>query len=284
MTTGTTQKQVEEYVEWQCDCKVIHSKPEQTYSELGYEVTIWNVKTDKDGSWWVASGGGLPMNLYTQDKAYYFSTDEAFSFHLGLMLRLMSDELCRPENIIDGIAKGAELSDQVRRMLELASTQLSNAVEIEEIQAIGVTCRETLLVLINYIFKSEFVPAGDEELKKSDFKGRSEHSINALLSGKDNEDLRKHMKSLAFAAWDYANKITHSNTRTIQEAAICLTLCTAVASSFENLLDKYYDPLAGLKCKKCGSKKLLMAENDSNSDLLIVCERCQHGFLKEGDK
>lgn len=48
------QKMVEEYVESQCDAetKVISSKPEQKYNDLGYEVTIWNVKTDKEGAWW----------------------------------------------------------------------------------------------------------------------------------------------------------------------------------------------------------------------------------------
>jgi len=93
MSSPEVKKQVEEYVEWECrgKAKVIHSKPEQTYNELGFNVTIWNVKTDNDGSWWVAQGD-LPMNLYPQDQAYYFSTDEVFSFHLGIMLRLMNDE------------------------------------------------------------------------------------------------------------------------------------------------------------------------------------------------
>lgn len=42
MSSPEIQKQVEEYVEWQCRDRavVIHSKPEQTYNELGFEVTI----------------------------------------------------------------------------------------------------------------------------------------------------------------------------------------------------------------------------------------------------
>jgi hypothetical protein len=43
---------------------------------------------------------------------------------------------------------------------------------------------------------------------------------------------------------------------------IALNLCTTVVSAFENLLDKINDPLAGLKCKKYGSKNLFIAEND----------------------
>ena len=282
--SDVTKEEVERYVESQCNCKVIHSKPEQTYNELGYEVTIWNVKTNEDGSWWVATGGGLPMNLYSQDKAYYFATDEVFSFHLGLMLRLMNDELSKPENVIDSIAKGVEISDQVRRKLELASEKLINAVEIEEIQAVGMMCRETLLALIESIFKPEYLNEEDELPQKSNFKGRCEISIKALLLGSDNEELRKHLKNIAFGAWDFANKLTHSRTRTVQEASICLTLCIAVVASFENLVDKYHDPLSGLKCRNCGSRKLVVAENDTNSDLLIICEACNHGFLKESNE
>jgi len=115
---------IEKYVESQCNCKVIHSKPEQTYNELGFEVTIWNVKTDTDGSWWVAADGGLPMNLYPQDKAYYFSTDEVFSFHLGIMLRILSEKSSEPGNILEDIIRGAKISTEIRRKLELTAEKL----------------------------------------------------------------------------------------------------------------------------------------------------------------
>ena len=145
------QKRVEQYIETQLDCKVVSSKPEHNYNELGVEVTIWNVKTN-DGSWWVASSDSLPMNFYPQDKAYYFSTDEVFSFHFGLMLRLLNDDSRRVESIIDDIAKGVELMSQIRRKLDLTAEKLLQAVELEEIQAIGVMCRETLLTLMENIF------------------------------------------------------------------------------------------------------------------------------------
>lgn len=100
-----------------------------------------NVKTDNEGLWWVAQGD-LPMNLYPQDTAYYFSTDEVFSFHLGIMLRLMNDEANKPDQLIEFITHGAELSINLHRKLSLASEKLNEAIEIEEIQAIGVMCRE----------------------------------------------------------------------------------------------------------------------------------------------
>jgi len=198
-------KQVEEYVERQCkgNAKVINSKPEHTYNELGFNVTIWNVKTDNDGSWWVAQGD-LPMNLYPQDKPYYFSTDEVFSFHLGIMLRLIEDEVENPDDYIDYITNGVEINLTLRRKLSLASKKLSEAVEIEDIQSIGVICRETLIELINYIYNSDSFDG--EEFKKSDVKNRGELIINKYLAGSKNIELRKYIRSLLNFVWDFSKR------------------------------------------------------------------------------
>ncbi len=273
-------KSVEQYIESQCDCKVISSKPEQVIKDLGFEVTIWNVKTDKAGSWWVATSDTLPMHFYPQDQAYYFSTDEVFSFHVGLMLRLVNDERDTAKGLIDDITFGTEININVRRKLQLAAEKLLQAVEIEEIQAIGVMCRETLLTLMEYIFKPEYVGEGEEMPKKSDFKNKSRISFGIMLAGSDQTELRDSMRKLSYSAWDYSNWLTHSTSSSVQDASIALNLCTTVVSAFENLLDKSNDPLAGLKCKKCGSKNLFIAENDTNSALLIVCEKCNYGYLK----
>lgn len=275
------QKNVEQYIESQCDCKVVSSKPEQVIKDLGFEVTVWNVKTDKAGSWWVATSDTLPMHFYPQDQAYYFSTDEVFSFHIGLMLRLMNDNSDIAKGIINDITRGAEININVRRKLDLAAEKFLQAVEIEEIQAIGVMCRETLLTLMEYIFKPEYVKDGDEIPKKSDFKNKSRISFDSMLAGSEYTELRDTMRKLSYSAWDYSNWITHSTSSSIRDASIALNLCTTVVSAFENLLDKINDPLAGLKCKKCGSKNLFIAENDENSALMIVCEKCNYGYLKK---
>lgn len=284
MSNIDIKKQVEEYVEWQCkgEAKVIHSKPEQSYNELGFDITIWNVKTDNDGSWWVVQGD-LPMNLYPQDKAYYFSTDEVFSFHLGLMLRLNNDEYSKPDKFIDEISHGAEISINLKRKLYLASEKLQEAVEIEEIQTIGVMCRETLIELIDYIYEIDSFD-GEEQYKKSDVKNRGDLIIHKYLSGSENAEVRKHIRNLLNSAWDFSNTITHSSSRTIHEASICLSITTAVVSSFENLLEKYFDPIDEMECKNCGSRQLSVAKNDETDDLLIICENCNYGFVKDKER
>jgi len=247
------------------DCKVLSSKPETTISDLGHEVTIWNVKTDKEGSWWVATDGGLPMHYYPQDKPYYFTTDEIFSFHLGLMMRVMQDHETKPEHVIDFLSGEIATASVIRRMLELAAEKLNDATELEEFQSIGVICREILLKQIEIISQSDSLKLdGIEEFKKADFKKRSELILKTILLGKRNKDLRKTTKNLAFGAWDLSNTITHSKSTTKHEAGVCLTLCTSFITSMGHLLLNYFDILSDEKCRKCGSKKLEIAVNDEN--------------------
>lgn len=85
-------------------------------------------------------------------------------------------------------------------------------------------------------FEPEFLEEGQEPFKKSDVKNRGSVVINKFLPGPENAELRKHIRNLLNGAWDYSNIITHSSSRTIHEASVCLTMTTAVVSAFENLL------------------------------------------------
>lgn len=275
-----SKNEVDQYIESQMNCKVISSKPETIISDLGHEVTIWNVRTEKEGAWWVATGGGFPMHYYSQDRPYFMTTDEVFSFHLGLMMRLLYEEETRPEHVVDFISRKAGIASDIRRKLELAAEKLNAAIEIEEIQAVGVICRETLLKLVHNISNSDILIKDIEKFKVADFKSRIELITSTILHGARNKEFRKHIKDLASGAWDLSNNITHSSTRTTHEAWVCHTLCTATITSIEHLLLNYFDVLSGEQCKKCGSQRLFIAENDETDDLLIVCERCHHGHLK----
>lgn len=64
---------------------------------------MWNVKTDNDGDWWVVEGAQSPMNLYPQ-AAYYFSADEVYSFHIGIMQRMISaHDTYNPEDYVKAV-------------------------------------------------------------------------------------------------------------------------------------------------------------------------------------
>lgn len=275
-----TREDVAEYVENQSQgkCKVMSAKPEHTFNDLGVEVKVWNVKTDVDGAWWVVEGEKVPMNLYPQ-SAYYFSADEVYSFHMGLMERMYAahDEY-QPEAYVRAMTLDGEMAPVLFRKLKSIATLIDTAIEIEDFQAIGVQCREVLIELGNTIYSPDM--AGEEEQPQaSNFKKKAELFVKFYLSGSENSDYRSYFKKLTEATWDYANKLTHSQTATFYEASTCVSLTTSLVGAYENIRQKVFDPLSQYMCKGCKSKKLSIVGNESDengivSTLYLKCEEC----------
>lgn len=275
-----TYEDVAEYVEKQSQgkCKVLSAKTEHTFNDLGFEVNVWNVKTDVDGAWWVVEGERIPMNLYPQD-VYYFSADEVYSFHMGLMERMFAThEAYRPEDYVCAMTLDGEMAPVLFRRLKNIATLIDTAKEIEDFQAIGVQCREVLIELGNTIYSPEM--AGEEEQPQaSNFKKKAELFVKFYLFGSENSDYRSCFKKLTEATWDYANKVTHSQTATFYEASTCVSLTTSLVGAYENIRQKVFDPLSQYICKTCKSKKLSIVGDESNEDgivskLYLSCEEC----------
>lgn len=275
-----TFEDVKNYVEWQSQgkCTVLSAKTEQHFDDLGVDVYVWNVKTDTDGDWWVVEGDTVPMNLYSQ-SAYYFGADEVYSFHMGLMQRMSAaqDEY-NPEDFVNGVTLDAEIAPQLFRKLKSVATLIDTAKEIEDFQAIGVQCRETLIELGNHIYNPMMAGSG-EQPQASNFKRKSELFIQFYLKGSENSDYRNIIKKLTEATWDYANKITHSRSATYYEVSTCVTLCISLVGVYENILQKVFDPLSQYHCSICQSKKLSIVGDDSDEDgivqkLYLHCEEC----------
>ncbi len=275
-----TYEDVIKYVEWQSQykCKVLSAKPEQTFNDLGTDVTVWNVKTDTDGAWWVVEGDVVPMNLYSQG-AYYFGTDEVYSFHMGIMQRMSSSrEQYSPDDYIEAATLGTEIAPQLLRKLRSIATLIDTAVEIEDFQAIGVQCREILIVLGNHIYGEHMAPEGDQP-KGSDFKKKSELAIQFYLNGSENADYRSYIKKLTEATWDYANKLTHSSSATYYEASTCVSLCISLVGTYENVLQKIHDPISQKSCTVCKSHKLSVVDIETEDNgiiksIRILCAEC----------
>ena len=275
-----TFEDVKNYVEWQSQgkCTVLSAKTEQHFDDLGVDVYVWNVKTDTDGDWWVVEGDTVPMNLYSQ-SAYYFGADEVYSFHMGLMQRMSAaqDEY-NPEDFVNGVTLDAEIAPQLFRKLKSVAALIDTAKEIEDFQAIGVQCRETLIELGNHIYNPMMAGSG-EQPQASNFKRKSELFIQFYLKGSENSDYRNIIKKLTEATWDYANKITHSRSATYYEVSTCVTLCISLVGVYENILQKVFEPLSQYHCSICQSKKLSIAGDDSDEDgivqkLYLHCEEC----------
>lgn len=277
-----TYEDVSKYVEWQSqnNCKVISAKPEQDFDDLGVKVTVWNVKTDTDGAWWVVEGEGVPMNLYPQG-AYFFGTDEVYSFHMGIMQRMTaSEEQYEPDDYIQAATLNTEIAPQLLRKLRSIASLIDTATEIEDFQSIGVQSREILIELGNYIYEPHMSDDEDQP-QASNFKKKAELTVKFYLKGSDNADYRSIIKKMTEATWDYANKITHSSTTTYYEALTCVSLCLALVCTYENIIQKIHDPISQHSCSICKSKKLTIKDIVTEEDGLIKsislqCEECEN--------
>lgn len=275
-----TYEEIAEYVENQSQgkCKVLSAKPEHTFEDLGFRVNVWNVKTDVDGAWWVVEGEQIPMNLYSQ-SAYYFSVDEVYSFHMGLMQRMFAaHEEYQPEDYVRAMTLDGEIAPALFRKLKNIASLIDVAKEIEDFQAIGVQCREILIELGNTIYQPE-MSGVEEQPKASNFKKKAELFAAFYLSGSENSDYRNCIKKLTESTWDYTNKITHSQTATFYEASTCVTLTTSLVSVYENIRQKVFDTLSQYICKTCKSKNISIVDDESDengivSKLYLSCEEC----------
>lgn len=277
--TKRTFEDISEYVEYQSQykCKVLSAKPEQTFNDLGFEVNVWNVKTDTDGAWWVVEGDNIAMNLYSQG-AYYFGADEVYSFHIGIIERMNSTNEYNPEHFVKAFMLGKDIAPQLFRKLKIIADLIDSAVEIEDFQSIGVQSREVLIELGNLIYLPEMVE-GEEQPKSSDFKKKTELYVKYLLKGSENSDYRSIIKKMTEATWEYASKITHSSSATFYEASTCVTLCTSLVSIYENIKQKEEDIFANYKCEKCKSKKIKILEEEALDNgfvkkIILECEEC----------
>ena len=217
--------------------QIINIKCEETFSDLGNDVNVWNVKTKTD-SYWVVEGENAPMNLYTQN-GHYFSADEAYSFHMGITQRLTKRHNDNFKHIIDELPLDIERIKSISRKLNLASEKLSFDLEPEEFQSIGLICREALVDLSKELCERNEEMIKEKGFKTSDFKNVSSEFINLYIPGSSNADLRNYSRKITEIAWSYSSAIVHSPNKTFPDVKIALLFTSMAVSIIENLFLKY---------------------------------------------
>jgi hypothetical protein len=245
---------------------------EQIFHDLGVEINVWNVKAE-GGNWWVVEGEGAPMNLYTQD-AFYFSADEAYSFHMGITQRLQARYHKEFKHVIDELPLDIEQIKSISRKLNSAAQQLNAVSSPEDIQSIGLTCRESLIELASVLVGDNPSVLKDNNLKAADFKGIARAVIQIYASGGSNSTLRKHCRTVSESAWDYACEIVHSPNKNIPDAKICLLFTCSVVSIFQNLYLKHLGFDAEPKCSECKSMDYEILSTNDDTLLVMRCNAC----------
>lgn len=246
---------------------------EQIFTDMGGEIHVWNVKTKVDGSWWVVEGEGVPMHLYTQNE-FYFSADEAYSFHLGISQRLQARHHLEFKHIIDELPLDIEHVKSISRRLNNAAVALNDVSAPEDLQAIGLTCRESLIELAGVLANDNPNLLEEKGLKAADFKGIAREVIAIYAPGKSNSNLRKRSRDIMEAAWDHSSEIVHSPNKNIPDAKICLLLTCSAVSLIQNLFFKFLGFDNEPKCSVCKSMDFEILVLEDNGEALFNCNSC----------
>lgn len=273
------EKQIKDYLKTNDIYNIKYMQVENTFNDLGVEVNVWNIKTDK-GAWWIVEGETAPMNLYPQEE-FYFSADEAYSFHMGITQRLSESYQKEFKHIIDEIPLDIERIKSINRRLNRVSQELNNSFNPEDIQSIGLTCRESLIELGNELSLRNPNIIEQNKLKASDFKGIASAIINLYIPGKSNSSLRQHARKMSEMAWSYASEIVHSSKKNVPDAKICILLTCSVVSIFENLFLKYLGFDSEPKCIKCNSRDHDILTTKQESEFIFHCNDCGYEELIE---
>jgi hypothetical protein len=256
---------IADYVEWQC----AKDKERVTYVEkvltehvFGTSYDCWNVRTDKVRYWVITN----PTNLYSQEL--FPSLDYTLSFHIGLMARVQAKR------------KGTEadrLADRLAaafRRWEQAAEMLDRAEESEEVQAVGMRCRECLVVFVRSVASPTMVLAGQERPKAGDFIHWSELIADTIAAGAHASETRSYLKALSRATWQLASWLTHAANAVRHDGTMAIDATYAVLNSFGAALLRNERPTSD-RCARCGSVRVqVLYRADSDASDAVACESC----------
>lgn len=207
-----------------------------SYRLLGTDYEVYDVHMPEE-RWWVITE---PTNLY--DQTAFPEYDTAFSFHVGLMLRLMNRDRVDIEDEHEDELGGAW------RRFEAAVLAMDSAREAEDYQGVAIKCREALLAFGREHQEAEWLTVPDAKPRVNDFKGWATIYAQALATGR----MRRYLNEVADKAWDVAVSLQHDYNATAWDAEMLLDIT-------KHVFDIYATAIVKLKrkppkrCPKCSS-------------------------------
>jgi hypothetical protein len=252
------------YIQSQCAKdkeRVTYLEKVMTEPVFGTRYDCWRVRTNKERYWVITN----PTNLYSQKL--FPSLDYTLSFHIGLMARVQARRKgTRDDRLADRLASAF-------RRWEQAAEALDRSEESEEIQAVGMRCRECLVTLARSIANSAMVPKGREIPKAGDFLHWSELIADTIASGSSNQEVRGYLKNIARTTWQVVSWLTHASNAVAHDGTIALNATYEVLNSFGTVLIRSERKTLD-RCPHCESLRVgTIYKPDANSDD-AVCESC----------
>lgn len=264
-TPEIERRAVEDYLKSQSGPNFTVEHVEKLTSEyvLGRQYDVWDAHTN-EGRWWVITP---PTNLYSQDQIK--SMDIALSFHIGLMSRMMAHNPVRSEQNSSRL-----WVLEVMRRLETASNNLDRAKEVEDVQAVGMRLRETLLTLTARLRSLDLQMPQAVELPQQDgnFKGWAEIFAGILAPGASSARLRKALKAQSDHTWEYLGWLTHARNASSLDGQLAYSLTSGLVEAFLLALQRL-ERSEGERCPACSSYQI-SRQYAGNGDWVQLCDTC----------
>lgn len=257
--TEAETEEIREYFEWQApDLQVTFLQKVYSEAVLNARHDVWDIHTNKD-RWWVITGG---TNLYSQ--AQFPNMDLALTFHIGLMLRI-------PRTIEqqENDTRFLPFAPVLDRMEEVDAA-LSQAHNLADYQAVGVRCRETLLVFIGAAQDAAFWT--DTPPQRANFRAWMDIIFNGLLPSETNKERRGAIKQTLDSAWTFTNWLTHAKSATWLDADMAHALTQQAVNM---AMTQIVRVLRGVpeECPECGSPYLEPQQGENSAAPGVIWER-----------
>ncbi len=255
-------QKIVDYVEWQADGeKVMNAEKISTKAILGKKHDCWDVRTNKARYWVITQ----PTNLYLQKL--FPSLDYTLSFHLGLATRIMA----KHTPSVPAIEQMTQ-QDAWRRWQQ-AGEVLDSAEEAEDFQAVGMRCRECLIVMVRTLTLGEMVPEGDLPPKQADVIHWCELIANHVARGSSAKEVRGYLKSTSKAGWELVNWLTHARNATRADALLAHQIVEHILAIFGTAVFRYRQGIPD-RCGSCGSYRIGLWADEPDAPLRPRCEAC----------
>jgi len=163
--------------------------------------------------------------------------------------------------------------------LDSAQTLLGEAKSSEDYQAIGIHCRDAMIVFANAIFSPDFVPEGQRVPAEDHAKARIEMTLQHFGQLAGSEEIRKLTKAVVA----YAMRLHHNQDATAEEARRALLFTTAALIELTALIEtatkneQWVQKWGVYKCGGCGSTQLVEEhcdDYDGPGPSFLICQKC----------
>jgi len=187
------------------------------------------------------------------------------------------------ERMEDYLAEGRDklkvAYPEVWGKLDLAIERLKTATQAEDYQAVGLLCRDAMILFANAIFSPDFVPAGEDVPGPDKVQQRIELTLSHFGELGGSERLRRLVK----AVFSYAQGLQHNREAGLGEARRTLLFTTAALIELTALIEtatkneQWVQKYGVYKCGGCGSTQLveeLCGDYDGPGPSFLICQKC----------